>query len=158
MGWRVVAGALALGISGVALAAQAERPDPTFTGRDLFDLSVASDPQISPDGRQIAYVRRSADIMTDRMVPSIWLVDVATGAERPIATSGGANMSPRWSPDGRRLAFVSTSERNGAQLHVRWMDSGERVKITNLPDGPSNIAWSPDGRQIAYIMRVPARG
>ena len=158
MGWRVVAGALALGISGVALAAPAERPDPTFTGRDLFDLSVASDPQISPDGRQIAYVRRSADIMTDRMVPSIWLVDVATGAERPIATSGGANMSPRWSPDGRRLAFVSTSEGNGAQLHVRWMDSGERVKITNLPDGPSNIAWSPDGRQIAYIMRVPDEG
>ncbi len=146
---------LALLTSTPAFAVQ---PDPTFTGRDLFDLSVATDPQLSPDGRKVAYVRRTADIMTDRMVPSIWLVDVATGEQRPIATSGGANMSPRWSPDGRRLAFVSTSEGNGAQLHVRWMDSGERVKITNLPDSPQSIAWSPDGRQIAYVMRVPGDG
>jgi dipeptidyl aminopeptidase/acylaminoacyl peptidase len=93
-GWRVALGALALGVSTAAMAAPAERADPTFTGRDLFDLSVASDPQISPDGRKIAYVRRSADIMTDRMVPSIWLVDVDTGEQRPIATTGSANASP----------------------------------------------------------------
>ena len=96
--------------------------------------------------------------MTDRMVPSIWLVDIVSGEQRPIATGGGANHSPRWSPDGRRLAFVSTSEGGASQLHVRWMDSGERAKITNLPDGPGSITWSPDGRQIAYVMRVPDEG
>ena len=58
-----------------ALAAKAaDAPNPTFTGRDLFDLSAASDPQVSPDGRFVAYVRRSADIMTDKARSSIWLV------------------------------------------------------------------------------------
>ncbi len=158
LGWRVALGALMLGVSAAAMTAPAEGPNSAFTGRDLFDLSSAADPRISPDGRRIAYVRRTGDIMTDRMVPSIWMVDVATGEQRPIATSGGANHSPRWSPDGRRLAFVSTAEGGGSQLHVRWMDSGERAKITNLPDGPGGIAWSPDGRQIAYVMRVPDEG
>jgi dipeptidyl aminopeptidase/acylaminoacyl peptidase len=155
---RVALAALFLGTSTAALAAPADAPNPAFTGRDLFDLSTASDPQISPDGRRVAYVRRTADIMTDRMVPSIWLVDVESGEQRPLATGGSANMSPRWSPDGKRLAYISTAEGGGAQLYVRWMDSGERVRITNLPTGPQSITWSPDGRQIAYIMAVPDDG
>ena len=69
-----------------AAAAPADAPNPMFTGRDLFDLTAAADPQISPDGRQIAYVRRANDIMTDRAVSSIWLIDVATGAQRPLVT------------------------------------------------------------------------
>nr|MDP9413968.1 S9 family peptidase [Pseudomonadota bacterium] len=62
---------------------------------------------------------------------------------------------PRWSPDGRRLAYTSTAEGGSAQLFVRWMDSGESVRITGLPDTPTSIAWSPSGRQIAYSMFVP---
>ncbi|MEL6487307.1 MAG: hypothetical protein AAFQ13_09200, partial [Pseudomonadota bacterium] len=72
----------------------------TFTGADIFGLSVAADPQISPDGSQIAYVRRTNDIMTDRAVSSIWLIDVASGAETPLVTGEGTHVSPRWSPDG----------------------------------------------------------
>ena len=67
----------------------AESDHTKFTGADLFGLSVAADPQISPDGSQIAYVRRTNDIMTDRAVSSIWLIDVASGAETPLVT--GAN-------------------------------------------------------------------
>jgi dipeptidyl aminopeptidase/acylaminoacyl peptidase len=137
-------------------AKPADAPNPTFTGRDLFDLSAASDPQISPDGRQIAYVRRSNDIMSDRAVSSIWLIDVATGAQRPLITEGSAS-SPRWSPDGRRLAYVG-AEGGAPQLFVRWMDSGASAKITGLPDSPSAISWSPTGRQIAYLMTVPDDG
>ena len=105
--WRVALGALMVSGASAVMSAPAEGPNSSFTGRDLFDLSSAADPRISPDGRRIAYVRRTADIMTDRVTPSIWLVDVATGEQRPVATSGGANHSPRWSPDGRRLYFVS---------------------------------------------------
>src|SRR5882672_5044828 len=61
-------------------------PERAFTARDLFDLEAASDPRISPDGRWIAYVRRSGDIMTDRFRPSIWLIDAATGTQSPLAT------------------------------------------------------------------------
>jgi dipeptidyl aminopeptidase/acylaminoacyl peptidase len=141
-----------------ALAAPAEGPDSTFTGRDLFDLSAASDPQISPDGRHIAYVRLTNDIMTDRARPSIWLVDTATGRQIPLVTGAGAHSSPRWSPDGTRLAYVSTAEGGASQLFVRWMAGGEAARVTGLPDSPDSIAWSPDGRQIAYVMNVPDEG
>ena len=155
--WRVALGALALGISASAAAAPAIAPDPRFTGRDLFDLSLASDPQISPDGRLVAYVRRSNDIMTDKARSSIWLIDIASGSQRPLVAEDGDSFSPRWSPDGRRLAYVAS---NGAapQLYVKWMDSGASARITGLPDSPQGIAWSPSGRQIAYLMTVPDDG
>ncbi|RGP41858.1 Acylaminoacyl-peptidase [Altererythrobacter insulae] len=126
-----------------------------FSGADLFNLTVATDPQISPDGSQIAYVRRANDIMTDSAVRSIWLVDVASGAETPLVTGAGAHFSPRWSPDGSRLAYVSTESGGGPELHVRWMDSGASANITALPESPGGIAWSPDGSRIAYTARVP---
>ena len=155
---RFALAALALGRSAAVLAAPAEGPNPTFTGRDLFDLSAATDPQISPDGRTIAYVRRSADIMTDKARSSIWLIDVATGEQRPLAAGTGDHFNPRWSPDGRRLAYASTAEGGAPQLFVRWMDSGETVAVTGLPDSPQALAWSPDGRRIAYLMNVPDEG
>ena len=67
-------------------------------------------------------------------------------------------LSPRWSPDGRRLAYASTSESGAPQLFVRWMDTGQTARITGLPDSPQGINWSPDGRRIAYLMNVPDEG
>src|SRR6185369_6926200 len=90
-----------------ALAAPATGPTRYFTGSDLFNLEVATDPQISPDGRTIAYVRKSNDIMTDKARSTIWLVDVATGQQRPLLAGAGSYFSPRWSPDGSRLAYVA---------------------------------------------------
>ena len=143
-----------------AIAAPAAGPTRTFTGADLFNLEVASDPQISPDGRTIAYVRRSADVMTDRTRSTIWLVDADSGQQRPLLAASGSYSSPRWSPDGTRLAYVAT-EGDSPQLYVRWMAGGlppERARITGLPDSPDSIAWSPDGRRLAYSMFVPDEG
>jgi dipeptidyl aminopeptidase/acylaminoacyl peptidase len=141
-----------------APAAAQEGPSRTFEARDLFSLEAASDTQISPDGSKIAYVRRSGDIMTDRTRPSIWLVDTRSGEQAPLAAGPGAHSQPHWSPDGKRLAYVSTGEGGASQLFVRWMASGESVRITGLPDSPTSLAWSPDGRQIAYTMFVPGDG
>ena len=129
-------------------------PSRYLTGSDLFNLEWASDPQISPDGRTIAYVRQSNDIMTDKARPTIWLVDIATGQQRPLLAGSGAYFSPRWSPDGSRLAYVA-AEGASPQLYVRWLASGESARITGLPDSPGGLAWSPDGRRIAYSMLVP---
>jgi len=141
----------------LAQATPADAPVAAFTGNDLFKLEAARDPQVSPDGKRIAYVRQSGDVMTDRNRLSIWLVDVASGRQRPLVTGAGRYAMPRWSPDGTRIAYSSTDE-GGSQLHVRWLDSGASTRITTLPDSPESLAWSPDGRTIAYTMRVPGEG
>lgn len=128
-------------------------PDATFSGQDLFDLAYATDPQISPDGETIVYVRRQNDIMKDRALAGIWKVDVASGEQVPFAVGEAGTFSPRWSPDGSRVAYVST-EGGSAQIWVKWLASGEAVKITGLANSPSSITWSPDGRTIAYTMLV----
>jgi dipeptidyl aminopeptidase/acylaminoacyl peptidase len=144
----------ATALSAPALAAPATAPNRYLTGGDLFNLEWASDPQISPDGKTIAYVRKTNDIMTDKARSTIWLVDVASGQQRPLLAGTGSYFSPRWSPDGGRLAYVA-AEGGSPQLFVRWMSSGESARITQLPQSPSSIAWSPDGRRLAYSMLVP---
>jgi dipeptidyl aminopeptidase/acylaminoacyl peptidase len=143
--------------SASAVGSARTAPERRFTGADLFDLSIAADPQISPDGRHIAYVRRSNDIMSDRAVSTIWLIDTATGEETPLAGRSGGAFAPRWSPDGKRLAYAST-EGGSAQLWVHWLTGGEAVRLTGLPTSPSSLAWSPDGRSIAYTMLVKDDG
>ena len=128
-------------------------PQRRFTGEDLFGLAAASDPQISPDGRHIAYVRRANDIMSDRAVSTIWLIDTQTGAEVPVAGRSGDAFSPRWSPDGKRLAYAST-EGGSVQLWVRWMDGGEAVKLTGLPT-TDVIRYGADPLAAALPLAVP---
>ncbi|QEH80565.1 S9 family peptidase [Sphingomonas sp. C8-2] len=144
--------AFAQNISAAPAAAAAPTLSSRFEGRDIFALQVASDPQISPDGKTVAYVRRQADIMTDKVKGTIWLVDVASGTQRPLVADAS---QPRWSPDGRRLAYVAADPKGKPQLFVRWLADDATVRVTQLPDGPQAIAWSPDGRSIAYVMRVP---
>lgn len=154
----VLTGAAVASVLAVAPAGAQDAPARAFTGEDLFKLEGATDPQISPDGSRIVYVRRTGDIMKDRYQPSLWLVDVRSGTQRPLVADANQNMAPRWSPDGNRIAYVSTAGGTGAQLHVLYLDSGTSVRVTGLPDTPGAMAWSPDGRQIAYTMRVPGDG
>jgi dipeptidyl aminopeptidase/acylaminoacyl peptidase len=125
-------------------------PSRSFTGSDLFGLSIAADPQISPDGRSIVYVRRSGDIMTDRMQSSLWLIDVASGRQSPLVAQGS---SPRWSPDGTRIAYAAP-DGGGSQLFVRWMATGASARITSFPGDPQALAWSPDGTRLAFVATV----
>ncbi len=124
---------------------------------DIFELEFATDPQISPDGKQIVYVRQFSDIMSDRRYSNLWIINFDGSGHRPLTTGNYRDFSPRWSPDGSRLLYIS--DRDGAlQIYVRWMDTGQTAKLTNLQEAPSGIAWSPDGKQISFATLVPAAG
>ncbi len=123
---------------------------------DVFQLEYADDVQISPDGSRIVYVRVSHDIMTDRARRNLWIVDADGTNNRPLRSEAKNFSSPRWSPDGTRLAYVSAAE-GSPQLYVRWMDSGQTALLTNLVEAPDAIAWSPDGKSIAFTQLVPVK-
>lgn len=141
--------AFLLGFSGATAA-----KSPPLKPLDVFELEYTADPQISPDGRQIAYVRSSLDIMTDSVRRNIWTVAIDGQNHRPLLSGKDNFVSPRWSPEGRRLAYVTAAD-GSAQIYVRWMDTGQTARITNLVQAPQAIAWSPDGRWLAFTMFVP---
>jgi dipeptidyl aminopeptidase/acylaminoacyl peptidase len=122
---------------------------------DVFQLETADDVQISPDGSKIVYVRSSYDIMTDRARRNLWMVGADGTNNRPLRSESKSFLSPRWSPDGTRLAYVSAAE-GSPQLYVRWMDTGQTALLTNLVHAPASITWSPDGRSIAFSALVPS--
>jgi len=151
----VAAAHVAVICASTAIAAPAESPAKYFEGGDLFGLQVATDPQIRPDGGAVAYVRVAYEIMTDASRRSIWLVDTASGTQTPLVSGAGTHMSPRWSPDGERLAYVSTAENGRAQLFVRWIRSGEAARLAEFVEAPNDLTWSHDGKWIAFTMFAP---
>ena len=138
-------------------AAQAQQK--TFQVSDTEKLVSVSDPQISPDDKSIAVAVSRINMKEDGSDSEIVLIDIATGAQR-VMTSGHQHAnSPRWSPNGDRLAFIAASgEGKDAtpQIFVLPMDGGDARKITSAPDGVEQFRWRPDGSMIAYVTPDPA--
>ncbi len=120
----------------------------------MFTIETASDPQISPDGLWVAYVRNWSDAITDKRYSNIWLVKSDGTGHRPVTSGKTHDASPRWSPDGTRLAYTSDKGGSG-QLYVRWNDTGESIALTNGAIPPAGPTWSPDGKLIAFTQFVP---
>jgi len=128
-----------------------------LTAMDEFQLQQATDPQISPDGTKIVYVRRFADPMTDRRYANLWIINADGGEHRPLTTGNRSDTSPRWSPDGTRIAYLSDAD-GKQQIYVRWMDSGQTARITNVEEAPDAIAWSPDSKELSFSALVLGKG
>ncbi len=139
----------------IGTGAQSNRADKRLiTESDILQFVWVADPQITADGATIAFVRVVVNEQKDDYETSIWLVP-ASGAEAPRRlTSGTRDSSPRWSPDGRQLAFVRAVERDGRpqppQVFLLALDGGEARAITDVPRGASSPVWSPDGLRIAF--------
>jgi dipeptidyl aminopeptidase/acylaminoacyl peptidase len=144
----------ALAIAPSAEATIAEMLEP----QDAFRLEAAADPQIRPQGDLVAYVRRTPDIMSDKVGTSIWLVDTSTGVQKSFAAGSGSYNQPHWSPDGKKLAYISITAGGRSEIDVAASDGSDKVRITGPDQSPSTMVWSPDSTRIAYVVLVPDQG
>ncbi len=119
------------------------RPD------QLADLRIPSDPQVAPDGRRVAFVVTRPDLDDDRYGSRIWIWDGATEA-RPL-TAGPSDATPRWSPDGTRIAFLRCRDDQPAQVAILPIDGGEATIVTEFDLGVTEIVWAPDAKRIAVV-------
>ncbi|WP_212948738.1 TolB family protein [Siminovitchia terrae] len=125
---------------------------------DLFELKIVSDPQISPNGKSIVYVETRMDPVTNKYCSRIWIVSTCGETEPQQFTSGPClDFAPRWSPDGKWLAFVST-RRGHPQLWIMPSTCGEAEPLTNIRYIGGIPVWSPDSRTIACVVHVSAEG
>ena len=122
---------------------------------DLWKLKGVSDPQLSPDGKWVAYVVSVTDFEENSRNSDIWIVPADGGEARRMTTSEKGDGSPRWSPDGTRIAFLSSRE-DGRQIHILPVDGGEAVKVTDFPGGVGDLMWTHDGNGFLFTGRVYA--
>ncbi|HZN07676.1 MAG TPA: S9 family peptidase [Pyrinomonadaceae bacterium] len=137
----------------VSVAAPAFAQKRNITEKDLFNFVWIGDPQVSPDGSRVAFVRVTVNDKKDGYNTAIWTVVTASGETRQL-TNGPRDSTPRWSPDGKYLLFVRAPEVSGRteppQLFMLAMAGGEPFQFTSLPRGAGGPQWSPDGKMIAF--------
>ncbi len=133
--------------------AQAEDNPRLFSPDDVFELEWADGPQISPDGKQVLYLRRSNDIMTDRTRSHVWLSDLEGSKHEPLLAEDGSYSSPRWSPDGTRIAYLK-SDKGRSALYMHYLSSGRDALLNSFEERPNGLTWSPDSSALAFSMAV----
>jgi len=126
------------------LAAPLAAQKRAITFEDYIALKAVSDPQLSPDGKWVAYTVSTPSLQDNRNVSRVWVAEVATGKTRQVTNGPGSDRQPRWSPDGKTLAFISTRE-GGAQVWVMPIAGGDARKVSSLADGASDPLWLPGG-------------
>jgi len=127
--------------------------------RDLTEIEIVSDPQVSPDGGRVAFVRTVLDYDKDEYLSDVWMADLEEGGARQFTSGRGKDKNPRWSPGGDSLLFTSTppareGEEKKPQLYVIPVGGGEARQVTDLKWGVESPRWSPDGRRILFISPV----
>jgi dipeptidyl aminopeptidase/acylaminoacyl peptidase len=164
---RIFALLLCLFVTAIAFA----QPDVTrrgITAEDYFSFEFLSDPHISPEGKLVAYVITKVDRAQNRRNSSIWMAATdGTRAPWQFTTSSQSVSSPRWSPDGKSLAFLSSrpsgepatagaggSEQPRSQVYLLSMNGGEARRVTSLKNGVSSFQWSPDGSRMVVVSRI----
>lgn len=121
---------------------------------DIYDLEYISDPQISPDGKQIIYVRNFKDVMTDRNLSNLWITDYDGSNNRPLTQGNQNDHSPRWSNDGNKVVYKS-NESGKTQLYLYSLTNKSTMKLTNSNLGFGGVTWSHDDEFLAFTQFTP---
>ncbi len=121
-----------------------------FSAKDLLDMRWVSDPQISPDGTEALYTVKTVSPEDRDKKYKVQVYMAKDGHGLPFTFGPNSDTTPRWSPDGRKVAFVSERGEDKTQLHVIPADGGEALQITSRKGGVGEPVWSPDGRKIAF--------
>src|SRR5205809_2490780 len=117
---------------------------------DLLTLKTAGGTQISPDGKHVAYTVTYGDFKSDSFVTQIWLADTVSGKSVQLTRGDKSSTNPRWSPDGKWLAFTSNRIEDKNQIFVIDPSGGEAQQLTKSESAVNSFSWSEDGRMIAY--------
>lgn len=150
--FTAVVAAIPLMLPVMSSSAQESRSSTLFTSEHSLDLERIADPQISPDGRHVIYTRRWVNQLEDKWESALWIVD-ADGSRNRFLVKGS---SPRWSPDGARVAYLADGDPKGTQVFIKWVGvDGPPSQITTVAESPADIRWSPDGKWIGFSMFVP---
>lgn len=120
---------------------------------DVFELEWASEPQISPDGKQIVYRRNGFDIMKDNSRGNLWIINTDGTSHRKLTSREVNESQASWSPTGDRIVFASSTE-EGSEIYMYWTATGHIAKLSQLEKSPSSLTWSPDGMSIAFTMFI----
>ncbi len=130
-----------------------QKSEKLLTKDTYMEMESIGSPSISPDGRHILFTRRWVDKMEDRSRSNLWIVGVDGQRVRELTHGNWRDSSPVWSPDGKKIAFLS--DRGGTtQIHVMWLDTREVAQLTHLENTPSSLRWSPDGKMLAFRMFI----
>ena len=148
----ILAALFLLVFSAGAPRAAARRP---IAETDLYKFTWIADPQISPDAQTVAFVRVTVNEKDNTYETSLYSVPVGGGTPARM-TGGTRDTTPRWSPDGKWIAFVRPNEKDTPQIHLLPMRGGEARALTDLPKGAGGPVWSPDGRMIAFTSTTVA--
>ncbi len=122
---------------------------------DLFNMEYVSDPQISPDGSQIVFVRNYKDVMTDYDYSNIWISNADGTRVRQLTHGNQRDYAPRWSNDNKKVAFLSNQDDDRVKLFLLYPDTRETITLTNTKIPPSAVSWSSDDSQLAFTQFVP---
>lgn len=144
---RIVVLAVSLLFSISTALAQQKRP---MAFEDVMAIKNVSDAQVSPDGKWVAYVVTSADMKENASDADVWLVSTSGGEPIRLTTSKKNDTQPRWSSDGKSIAFISAREEK-PQIFMISPFGGEAEKLTDSKSGVQSFQWSPDGTRIAYV-------